>query len=86
MWPLMKGGERVNGILLILLAMAGAIAYLAFKVNRLERLLDRSFRKRRSVSPQQESSVIPILKRDIEPGPFKTGNARRQPRPPESNE
>ncbi|MDF2631230.1 MAG: hypothetical protein K0R39_5061 [Symbiobacteriaceae bacterium] len=49
------------------------LLYLMYKVNKLERMLEGGAAKRRPVrvAPQGDGKVIPILKEQIEPGPFK---------------
>jgi hypothetical protein len=64
-------GASTNDLLLLLLVVTVAgLGYLAWRVARLERLLANDPRFRRRLSPQR-GKVIPILKDDIEPGPFK---------------
>lgn len=61
-----------------------AVAYLYFKVRQLERALNERPRERvRTARPADNRKVIPILKEEIEPGPFKVGNRWRQQPPPE---
>ena len=50
------------------------LGYLMYKVNKLERMLEGGAGTRRKavrVAPQGDGKVIPILKEQIEPGPFK---------------
>lgn len=47
------------------------LGYLMYKVNKLERMLDGGARRRTIRVPQGDGKVIPILKEQIEPGPFK---------------
>lgn len=47
------------------------VGYLIFKVNKLERMLDGGARRRTIRVPGGDGKVIPILKEQIEPGPFK---------------
>jgi hypothetical protein len=55
-----------------------AVAYLIYKVTRLERLLESRFARREARHPADvDGKVIPILKDEIEPGPFKRGNAKQ---------
>lgn len=72
----MLGGQALTVLLLT------AVAYLIYKVHRLERLLDEG-RTRRRASLEGDGKVIPILKENIEPGPFKGG--RRSKGPPDKS-
>jgi hypothetical protein len=74
-----RGGESVatNWLLLGLLL---AVGYLTYRVHRLERALLQRGRVRRSTG---DGKVVPLLKENIEPGPFKQGNERRKSPPPE---
>lgn len=49
------------------------LGYLMYKVNKLERMLDGGASRRKPVrAPSSgDGKVIPILKEQIEPGPFK---------------
>lgn len=63
--------------------LVAAVLYLIYKVNRLERLLEGRSSARRAPARSGDGKVIPILKDQIEPGPFKKGNEQH---PPESEE
>ncbi|HEY3368793.1 MAG TPA: hypothetical protein VGK74_27365 [Symbiobacteriaceae bacterium] len=59
------------------------MAYLIYRVDRLEKQVrGRSRRASVRVGPNGEK-IIPILKDDIEPGPFADGNRHDQPEAPE---
>jgi hypothetical protein len=64
----------IDGLLL------AAVLYLIYKVNRLERLLEAKSARReaRRQAGAGDPKIIPILKSDIEPGPFKQGNGRQE--------
>lgn len=47
------------------------MGYLIYKVNKLERMLEGKARGRTLHIPGGDGKVIPILKEQIEPGPFK---------------
>ncbi|HWI53338.1 MAG TPA: hypothetical protein VNT01_14440 [Symbiobacteriaceae bacterium] len=47
------------------------MGYLMYKLNKLERMLEGKARGRAIRVPQGDGKVIPILKEQIEPGPFK---------------
>jgi hypothetical protein len=56
-------------LLLLVLHVAG-LGYLIWRVGRIERLLASDPKLRKGLS-RQRGKVIPILKEQIEPGPFK---------------
>jgi hypothetical protein len=61
----------------ILLLLLGGVGYLIWRVTRLERLLTPgSGRKRPGVRTTGDGKIIPILRDDIEPGPFKPERKR----------
>lgn len=66
-----EGGSTVQTetVALLLFLLLGAAGYLAYKVNRLERLLDEMAHPRRNA--RRSGKVIPLLKEHIEPGPFR---------------
>lgn len=47
------------------------MGYLIYKVNKVERMLEARGRGRTIRVGQGDGKVIPILKEEIEPGPFK---------------
>jgi hypothetical protein len=55
--------------LLLVLNVAG-LGYLIWRVGRIERMLANDPRLRKGLT-RQRGKVIPILKEQIEPGPFK---------------
>ncbi len=57
--------------------LLAAVAYLIYKVHRLERMLEGGRVRRRA--PEGDGKVIPILKDRIEPGPFKPGSRPKDP-------
>lgn len=75
------GGVEMQAVVLLLVL---SVAYLYYRVYRLERLLNGSgrggFKPTRSADP---GNVVPILRSDIPRGPFKPERPRRDP-PPES--
>jgi hypothetical protein len=67
-----------NDLLLLLLVLnAAGLGYLIWRVLRVERLLASDPRFRRKLSPQR-GKVIPILKDDIEPGPFRPDGPKKK--------
>jgi hypothetical protein len=64
-------------LLLLLLLNASGLGYLIWRVARLERLLASDPRFRRKLSSQR-GKVIPILKDEIEPGPFRPDGPKKQ--------
>jgi len=63
-----QGWMSVSPIEVLLLVGLG---YLMYKVNKLERMLEGKARGRMIRVPSGDGKVIPILKEQIEPGPFK---------------
>lgn len=69
------------------LVLLVAVAYLFYKVRRLEQQVGSPpSAKRRPVQGSRDAKVIPILKDEIESGPFKTGNRWRKQSKPEQEE
>jgi len=68
---------QTESVALLLLLLLGAAAYLIYKVNRLERLLDQMAHPRRN--ERRRGKVIPLLKEKIEPGPFRRESRNPQP-------
>lgn len=64
---------------LLLLTLLAAVGYLIYRISRLERLVDEITHPRRR--PTGNGKVIPILKEQIEPGPFRTETEEPKPRP-----
>lgn len=63
----------MDGVQTLLVGLLAAVIYLIYKVNRLERLLEGRSGARRVVTRPggANGKIIPILKEQIEPGPFK---------------
>lgn len=61
----------------IVALLAAAVLYLYVRVSRLEQLVGERRRPVRTGVPRN-TKVIPILKEEIEPGPFKKGNKLRE--------
>lgn len=58
--------------MLLALFQTGAIIYLIYRVNRLEQALGGGQRPaRRPTPPKGERKVIPLIRDNLEPGPFK---------------
>jgi hypothetical protein len=76
----------VAGETVLLYVLVAAVGFLIYKVNRLERMVESGARVRRQKPAVGDSKLIPILKDEIEPGPFAQGNRRQQQNPPESEE
>ena len=68
-------------VLILLLLLA--VAYLIYKVHRLEMLLMSGARPRRQRVGPNGQRIIPILKEHIEPGPFRAGNGQAPSTPPD---
>ena len=51
--------------------LLGGLAYLIYRVHRLEKALEGRSNRRAVVRTAGGGKVIPILKEHIEPGPFK---------------
>ncbi len=64
--------------MLLLLLLTVAVAVLFVKVQRLERMLEARNRNRSKARSSVNPKVIPLLKENIEPGPFKAGNEKRR--------
>jgi hypothetical protein len=77
-----KGGVQVRGDTLLLYLLLAAVVYLIYKVHQLERMLGAGVRRRKPL--RGDPKVIPILKDEIPPGPFKSGTrrGREAPSPP----
>jgi hypothetical protein len=65
--------QQISPIILLLLVMVG---YLIYKVHRLEGLLSGRPKVGVRTSRRQSGKVIPILKEDLEPGPFQSNDRR----------
>ncbi|HLN65589.1 MAG TPA: hypothetical protein VK464_29030 [Symbiobacteriaceae bacterium] len=52
--------------------LLGGLAYLIYRVHRLEKALEGRSGRRATVRTAGGGKVIPILKEHIEPGPFKS--------------
>lgn len=52
--------------------LLGGLAYLIYRVHRLEKALERRSGRRAPIRMPGGGKVIPILKEHIEPGPFKS--------------
>lgn len=63
--------------MVVVALLAAAVGYLFIRVNRLEQMLDARRRPARTVK-SGNPKVIPILKDEIEPGPFKKGARLRE--------
>lgn len=74
-----QGGPVVETSILVALVIA--VGYLIYRVDRLERRLESGGKLRRTSRAPGDGKVIPILKDNIEPGPFKQGKQRRDPAP-----
>lgn len=69
------------GLTLLMLLQMSGILYLIYRVHRLEQRLGQEGRPlRRGASGDGDSKVIPLLKDQIPPGPF-----RGKPNPPPSD-
>ena len=69
------------GLTILVLFQTGAIIYLIYRVHRLEQMLGGGGRPvRRGHAGDGDRKVIPLLKEDISPGPFKG-----KPSPPSSD-
>lgn len=80
---MIQGGRApVVGLLASVVLLAAAVIYLYIRVGRLEQKIGD---RRRPARPQN-TKVIPILKDQIEPGPFKKGNRLRERKPNEPEE
>lgn len=69
-----------NTLALLLLINVGALVYLVYKVNRLERLLEEG-RPHRQSGSRGKGKVVPLLKENIEPGPFRKKKDPDEPGP-----
>ncbi|HYG60268.1 MAG TPA: hypothetical protein VD902_19540 [Symbiobacteriaceae bacterium] len=67
----------MSGMQALLAGLVMAVVYLLYKVNRLERRLEGRRSGIRTVSMPGGQKVVPILKENIEPGPFKNGNKEK---------
>lgn len=63
------------GLTWLLLLQTGAIIYLIYKVHRLEQTIGGGNRPTRRSNPGDgERKVIPLLRENLAPGPFKGKN------------
>lgn len=58
-----------------------AVLYLFYRVHCLEQQVESSRHRQRTNGSAAPGKVIPILKREIEPGPYRARNGRESERP-----